>query len=507
MGLLDDFWYWFSPSIAAEREKKRMIADAYREQRERAFEGASNSRRTSGWKTSSKGPKAELGPALHKLRDRSRDLFINNPSTKKAIGDLTNYIVGTGIRPTFYESSLKTYKPKLEATWKKVFEKNKIDFEGKFNIYGLQWLSFHSIALSGEVVIRVRRNKKGFPFALQVFEGDIIDTNKDGLEFTNGSSIIQGIQYDSDGRVEGYWLFDSNPNENNFRYKDSKFVPSTDSRGIPNVLHYFITYRPGQGRGYPMGVSAFIRMKDLDEFEDAELIRQKVSSAHAAFVRKSNPDGAGVISDDGRDEIERFAPGMVYYLNPMEEVTFNNPPTKNGYADYTKDVKRTVAAGYSVPYELLTGDYSNANFSSLKAGFTPFHKFVEHLQEVLLIGQMCSDIHRIFLFGCEMQGLIKIKEEDPTDEFEVSWTPPSIPFLDPVKEVKAIENEIRAGLRSWSDAIRSRGYDPDQTLKEMIEDNKKLDKANLMLTSDPRYDPNRNMIQPTEGKSVTGEKK
>lgn len=506
MGLLDDFFYWFSPAIAADREKSRLLADAYR--KERSFEGASNSRRTSGWKTSSKGPNAELGPALHKLRDRSRDLFQNNPSTQKAIGDLTNYVIGTGIRPTFYETKVKSNKQTLESTWKKVFEKPKIDFEGKLNVYGIQWLGFHTIALSGEVIIRVRRNKKGFPFSLQVFECDIIDTNKDGIQLKNGSSITQGIQYDADGRVEGYWLFASNPNENNLGYSQSKYIAAVDANGIPNVLHYFITYRPGQGRGYPMGVSAFIRIKDLDEFEDAELIKQKIGSAHAAFVQRGQSDTSlGITTDSNGDPIERFAPGMVYYLQNGEEITFNNPPTKDGYSDYTKDVKRTVSAGYNVPYELLTGDYSNANFSSLKAGFTPFHKFVEHLQETLIIGQMCSDIVKIFLWGCQLQGLIKIKEEDPTDEFEVSWTPPALPFLDPVKEVKAIEAELRAGLRSWSDALRSRGYDPDQTLKEMIEDNKKLDSAGLMLTSDPRYDPNRNLIQPTDSKEVTSKKK
>jgi capsid protein len=45
---------------------------------------------------------------------------------------------------------------------------------------------------------------------------------------------------------------------------------------------------------------------------------------------------------------------------------------------------------------------------------------------------------------------------------------------------------IRCGLLSQSEALREAGYDPDQTLAEIAEDNAKLDKLKLILDSDPR---------------------
>ena len=45
----------------------------------RAYEGARQSRRTEGWIAGGTGANAEIGTALHRLRDRSRDLVRNNP--------------------------------------------------------------------------------------------------------------------------------------------------------------------------------------------------------------------------------------------------------------------------------------------------------------------------------------------------------------------------------------------------------------------------------------------
>lgn len=498
MSFLDDLILYVAPGFAAERERSRLLAEAYKQQRERGFDAASRSRRTAGWKATHRGPNEELRPAHKDLVSRARDLYMNNPSVQKAITDLTNYTIGGGIRPTFYEGKKKKV---LEKAWKKYVVKPTCDFEGKMNFYGIQWMSMHSISMSGEVVIRVRRKSKGFPFALQVFEADIIDHQKDGIKYKDGSYDQLGVQYDSEGRVKGYWLYDRNPSDETFGYESSKYVAAIDSNGVPNVFHYFISHRPGQTRGYPLGVSGFIRLKDLDDFEDAELVRQKIASCHSVFI--SEPVDTSVTADNNSDELpERVSPGMIKRLSPGQSVSFGNPGTKEGYSDYTKDIKHSVAAAFHVPYELMTGDLSGANFSSLKAGFNPFHLNVERIQEHLIINQLCHNFYNLFLFGCEMMGLIKISDrDDPADEFEVSWTPPAIPMLDPVKEIAAIESAIRAGLQSWSDACRSRGYDPEQLLQEYIDDNKKLDAAKLMFTSDPRYDPNR--VQPSDSKPVT----
>jgi capsid protein len=49
-----------------------------------------------------------------------------------------------------------------------------------------------------------------------------------------------------------------------------------------------------------------------------------------------------------------------------------------------------------------------------------------------------------------------------------------------------MQAQIRAGLITWSEQVRSLGYEPDQVLKEYAEDQANADKAGVMFDSDPR---------------------
>ena len=60
----------------------------------RAYEGARQGRRTEGWIAGGTGANAEIAPALHRLRDRSRDLVRNNPYATKAVQALVKAKLG-----------------------------------------------------------------------------------------------------------------------------------------------------------------------------------------------------------------------------------------------------------------------------------------------------------------------------------------------------------------------------------------------------------------------------
>jgi capsid protein len=66
------------------------------------------------------------------------------------------------------------------------------------------------------------------------------------------------------------------------------------------------------------------------------------------------------------------------------------------------------------------------------------------------------------------------------------WTPPPLPMIEPDKEGLAYQRNIRSGLMTLSEAIRERGYDPDEMLTELADDFKRLDKLGLVLDIDGR---------------------
>ncbi len=507
LNFIDKAILFLNPTKGAERLRARILNEQYLSYA-RKIDAGSKGRRASGWKTSTKGPNMEMMNNIQLIRDRARDLFINNPDSNKAVKVIVSNTVGTGIRPTYNPEGSETPKKNdrvkkiLLREWKNWAGKTHIDFHKKLNFYGIQKQVFHTVVTSGSAIVRVRRKSKGFPFALQVFEPEILDHNKDINALPGGGYIQGGIEFDNDGLVVAYWLYDRNPFDTlNSYYPNSSRIPAFDSKGIPNIIHVYEQTRPGQSDGLPFGLSAFLTLRDLDIFEDAELMKQQVSACHAAFVTDVNPEVAlsGITRDPSTDQyVDRIEPAMITNLPIGKDIKFSNPPTVTGGSEYTKSVRRKVAGAYGVTYEAMTGDLSNANFSSLKAGNNEFKKLVADWQDNILIIDLCDPVWNLLLWGCYMKGLINLDltSEDPSFQYPVSWTPPALSMVDPTKEVPALIKSVRAGLQSWQDAQRSLGNDPEETLKELVSDFKAFQENNLVLDSNPASDANRTNIPP-----------
>lgn len=502
---IDNVVMFLNPRKGAERLRYRMAGHFIKDNM-RKFDAGSNGRRTKGWKTGSEGPNVELAASIHEMRNRSRDLYNNNPDAFKAINTIVANVVGTGIRPTVSISSdqndkkAKKSKAALTKAWKNFADKTTCDFHEKLSFYSLQRQVAITCFMSGSAIVRIRRNTKGFPFSLQVFEPDILDSARDMTIVTSGGYIQRGVEFDKDGKIVAYWMFDRNPHDNVLMNQMiSRRIPVKDESGLWQVIHIFDQIRPGQADGYPIGVSTFLKLRDLDVYEDAELVKQQVSACLAGFIYDSSFESAtiGMGKDTSGNVLEKLEPGSIEVLPPGKDIKFSNPPNKEGYPEYVKAVKRSIAAGYLVTYEDLTGDLSNANFSSLKSGQNGFKRMVQIWQDNIMINDLCSKVWNVFLIGCDMKGIIKLTDrDDPSNDFPATWTPPAIAMVDPVKETKALIDSIRAGLTSYQDVQRQLGNDPDVTLEEIFSDNQTMDKYNLKLDSDPRADPQR--IKKTE---------
>lgn len=500
LNFLDRFINFVNPNVGARRIQSRLKTDFLIEHA-RKIDAGSNGRRTKGWKTSTTGPNAEMS-GVNKIRERARDLIYNDSDASSAVRIIVSNTVGTGIRPSLnlpsdVRKSNKGKKTKeiLNKEWKQFAEKRICDFNGKYNIYGLTKQIFYTVVSSGSCIVRVRRNSKGFPFSFQVFEPEILDRTKDNYQLQNGGLIHQGIEFDMEGRKVAYWLYDRNPYDNMSMYNPtSKRIPLEDGSGIPNILHVFDQVRPGQADGLPFGITSFLTIRDLGIFEDAQLIKQQMSAMFAGFIYDNTTESstAGLTKDENGNPIDRLEPGMIEVLPTGKDIKFSSPPSTDGQPEYIKTQKRRVSSGYGVTYEDLTGDLSNANFSSLKAGRNSFKLLVSDWQENIIINDFLTPVWNIFLYGCDLLGKIKITDyQDPSNDFPVSWTPPAFAMVDPTKEVPALIKMVRAGLASWQDVQRQFGNDPEETLAEIKADFDAFKEGDILVDSDPRADPNR----------------
>lgn len=467
MNALDKVIGWIAPATGLRRARARMMMSQVRR-----YDAAASGRRTDGWLAQGQSANTEIQIALAKLRDRHRELVRNNPWAARAVQAIVNNTVGYGITAKI------TGNTKQRALWKAWADTTACDADGRHDFYGLQALILRTVAESGECIVRkrVRRLEDGLPIPLQiqVLEPDYLDHSKT-IGLPNGGWITQGIQFTPFGKREGYWLFKDHPgDQTSMRPLESAFVPASE------VAHVFRTDRPGQARGTPWGASAMLTMRDLDDYEDAYLFRQKLANCQVGVITDARDLQSGdTVEPNGQALSETMEPGRYDFLPTGKDIRFNTPPSAGDYGPYTRDVLLRVAAAYGITFQALTGDLSSVNFSSGRMGWIEMSRNIEAWRWQMLIPQGCAVVAAWFVeiaqtAGASMKGVT------------FGWTPPRREMIDPSKEIAAMREAIRAGLMPLSEAHRQLGEDSDDLLEEYAQVNVKIDAKNLVFDSDPR---------------------
>ena len=171
-------------------------------------------------------------------------------------------------------------------------------------------------------------------------------------------------------------------------------VPAVDAVGLQRVVHLYEPLRPGQLRGLPALTQVLIKLRDLDAYDDATLVRVGLANLFAMFVTRAPGDGAAAVDPltgqgfdydaEGRPMIP-LEPGLVQELAPGEDVKFSEPPDPSGYSDFVGAQLQAVAIGAGLPYEVMTEIYGasttarSASFSTsfaARSNETAGHHFV-----------------------------------------------------------------------------------------------------------------------------------
>jgi lambda family phage portal protein len=477
MNFVDRVIGFVDPARGARRAAARLTMERMRRLHTHlAYEGAKTGRRTAGWRAVGTSADAELLSARDLLIHRSREQVQNNPYAAKALRGITAATIGTGIIGQPQDRSVK-----------KVFDRwvEYADADGHLDFYGLQSLCARTIVESGAILVRFRwrRADDGLevPLQIQALEPDHLDFQKSGR--TAAGYIRAGIEYDLIGRVVAYWLFPEHPGDSGLpsvrdRSFASKRVPASE------VVYAFDKWRPGQTHGVPWFSPSLLKMRDLDDYDDADMVRKKAEACFAAFVQA--PEGAEtapvaqLITGANGQRIEAVEPGMVAYLAPGEEVTFSDPKPSQGYAEYVREKLHAIAAGVGVPYSLMTGDHSSATYMNKRAERLEFRSLVEEYRWKTLIPMVFTRVYREFLVGAFGAGLIRRMD------VPISWTPPRWEYVDPYKDALADQLDVRNGFELWEEIVRRRGNDPESQIEAIALHNTSLDERDIVLDTDPR---------------------
>ncbi len=469
--------HWTDKALAVvspQAAMRRVSARAAMRNMTAYYDAASGGGRTGSWRKSS-GDANAAGSRRGRLAFISRDMVRNNPIATGVVQTIVSHTVGKGIMPKLEgiedADLLKEGKERLDTYLKS----SAIDWRGRESLAGLQRLIQAAIVTDGEVLVVLHPGENGTYPKLEVLEIDHLDSSAFRAS-TEGGYVQDGIEYDADGQRVAYHLFDEHPGAQGWiKWKGRAVSRPVDAK---YVLHLYRQDRPGQERGVSWFAPVALPLQDLADYDDAQLVRQKIAACFTVFRHRSTASGG--------DTPAKLAPGLVVDVSGEDGYEFASPPGVDGYDEFTRGQLRRIAKGMGITYEACSGDLSRVNFSSAKMGRMEMDRNVEAWQWLLLINQFLEPLGRQFLQAWALERGFHNRISEILGG-KVDWVPPARILIDPAKEIPPLVDEVRAGLNSRQRAVTSLGRDPDQIHQEQVEDMQTADKDGLIYDSDGRY--------------------
>ena len=159
--------------------------------------------------------------------------------------------------------------------------------------------------------------------------------------------------------------------------------------------------------------------------------------------------------------------GTVFTARDGYTFEFSNPPGPGAqFSEFLSDMLHAFASGVGMPYEQLTWNYKDVNYSSGRLGLLEFRRCVEQFQYQVMVHQFCRPVWRRWIKDAVISGALAKPSGKPGDTwadlYAVEWRPPVWDWVDPLKDVQAKIMEMDAGITSRTAIIRERGYTAEQ---------------------------------------------
>lgn len=462
------------------------------------YDGVGGGRRAVAWQVGNPGAVAALAFTQNELRAKSRDLARRNAWAAAGIEAFVANAIGTGIKPQSMVEDAAV-REAIHALWWDWVEE--ADAAGLTDFYGLQALACRAMLEGGEALVRLRwrRPEDGLPVGLQlqVLEPEHLPTTLN-RDLPSGHVIRAGIEFDRLGRRVAYHLTRSHPGDGSLAPMSGTGTSAggldTVRVGASEVIHLFRPLRPGQIRGEPWLARALVKLHELDQYDDAELVRKKTAAMFAGFITRLAPEdtlmGEGLAEPQGA-ALAGLEPGTLQILEPGEDIKFSAPADVGAsYGEFMRQQFRAVAAAMGITYEMLTGDLTQVNYSSIRAGLLEFRRRCEAIQHGVIVHQLCRPVWRAWMEQAVLEGALNLPgfARRRRAYQAAKWIPQGWQWVDPLKEFNALKLAIRAGLMSRSEAISAYGYDAEDIDREIAADNARADELGLVFDSDPRHD-------------------
>jgi len=424
---------------------------------------------------------------LAKLRAHSRDLAANNVYQKRFLELVSTHLVGPdGI--TFESEILGNLgKPKedlndqIEAAWE---DWGKVcTTDGRLSWLEFQHLVGETVAVDGECLIRkVRGYPNAFGFAVEIIDADRLDhrLNIPASRYTN--RVVMGVELDDWGRRVAYHIWTAHPS-------DREANPVLVRVPAEEILHVYTEDRVRATRGLPWATPCMVQLNMLGRLWTSELAAANHEADRIGIIKSqqgADPDlfvgeGDNAPTTDAIANAQEISSEIATFLglDPGLDVVFPQLQHPNGaFPEFSKFLLKGISAGFGVSAHSLTGDVSEANFSSLRAALLDERDHWRKRQ-AWFIKSVCAPIYadwlRLAIFAGKVPAMPFEKAHAPV------WWPRSWDWVDPEKDAKASLLSIQGGLSTYQQELGARGQDWRETFRQLAEEKAYAEELGLEL--------------------------
>lgn len=459
----------------------RAPAFARPKQGRRAFEAGASDRLVQSWTRADLTVNQSLYRDLRTMRARSRDFFRNNEYGRKFASMVRTNVVGPGgfslkvdcRRPDGTPD--KQDSDRVRGAYARWGQAGNYEVTGRLSETQFDALAIVMIARDGEALIRkVEGSDRGIHGCqLQLLPGHLLDEEMN-RDLANGNRIRMGVEFDAWMKPVAYHLRVTSKSD------DLHGATSQRYERVPaeQIIHLFVSEEIDQWRGVPWAYAALRRARQLDQFDEAALVAANVGASKMGFFQQKDPEaGAPMGTDDGEDGeaqagqdfISEATPGEFSIIPDGYEFKDWSPeyPTAT-YDPFVKAIARALATGCLVSYHGLTGDLTQVNFSSIRAGTLDEREMWKQLQSFYIDG--CKRpvfewwLARAMLYDADLRQLPYAK----FDKFNAPvFSGRRWDWVDPKSDVQAAREAVALGIDSRAQIIRNRGRDPDEVWAEL----------------------------------------
>lgn len=462
------------------------------------YDGAKKDRRDHGWMPQNKSADAAILPDFPTLLARARQLSRDNAWARSIRRSFARNVIGTGITALSAArfaggAERRVFNREADELWKRwAQDRRQCDRKQRQTFAQMQWMAAGNLIEAGEVFIRFHNEispvNGGVPLQLEMIEPEQLDDSL-SRNSGNGNEIRSGVELDANGVAVAYWINARAPVDIGFELTPRpQRVPAID------MIHLFVSERPGQTRGVTEFAPVLRRLRNLDQYDETQLWVARLEACMGiAITKESDPSDARIGLDtlDAGDETDgkgnrelSFEPGAVWEFEPGEKAEFFSPSRPgNQYDPFIRTQLKAIAAGVGLSFAQVARDFSEGNFSSQRQALLEDRREWQPLQ-VFFMQSMIAPVRNEFIRAAAFGGLLTNSTgiaNNPEPFCACEYRPQGWEWVDPQKEANAAKIAIENRLTTRKKILAEQGRDVREVLQQIADETEMAENLGITL--------------------------